>query len=569
MRRDLFLTTVITGGLLGACSTTPVATSVDLKRKSLTSGAYLQYALPQTVLVATISEIKDEGGGGGAKDVKSAAAPTIVNNVYAAAPAKAEAKPDPKAATVAANPDAKAGKKAGKAIAEAAPAAAVPKPEEDAPKLPVDCDTQRNQYLNLRGANTESIKNEGLFLNKLRALIKSEQDLSKPPFIWSDDVPEADRLVARVNAERGLAKMRDAVAGKLAASYSMECAKPLKIEVTTEIAADTKRIYALVIKDDVNSADKLAAKPDENGLLTSMTTTADEKSGEIGVAVVKSLVSFAYLVEPTAIVPTAALTAVVPAAIGGGSAARANAGQLFTRGAKPPPPPPPPKPTKVSAAPYLKFIQEAEVLEPIRPYPGLPRSYPKPPVGPLRFTLEELFTKKTVLKTFAIEVSCPSTVGRQDKSDIESEGVMVSALVSCKLTTELTPGDGPSDSLPDPRTSYFSAWDARYPIALPLNRTALVSRTTTYAFNQGRQTSVEYDKPSDGLAAAALPGTIIFGAISGLSNAIQGRTGISKDETDRIKARANLYDAQAGLYDSQVKAMTAKSALESKATEPQ
>lgn len=553
--------------LLGACSTTSVATSVDLTKEAAPPGAYIQYALPQTVLVATITEVGDGDGGGAKPDKAAPASPAIVNNVYAAAPTPAKedpkpAKPDPKAKVAKAPAKAPAGKApaAKPAVQPAADAAA--KGDETPAKLPLDCKVQKSDYLRLSTANKDFIDAEKAFLRRLKGLIKFDPDLSKPALILRTDVPEANRLMDKIKADRVQAEGRDPIAAQTLADYTKNCAKPLKIDVTTEVAADTSHVYALVIKDDANSADKLTAKPDENGLLTSLTTTADEKSGEIAVAAVKSLVSFAYLVDPAALVPAAALQTMAPAVatVVASAPTENNHTYSYVPGKPKPKPKPKPEPPKlVPAAAYLEFIEEAENRKPVHAYPDLPRAYPKAPVGPLRFGVSD---KPTILlDTFSIEVKCSTPKAKGMTIPPESNGVLVSSLVPCQLTTKLKEARDQGQD-PPARTAYFSAWDPSVPVALPLNRTALVPRTTTYAFSQGRQTSADYDKPSDGLAAATLPGTIILGAISGLSSAIQGRQSVTDAETARIKARASLYDAQAGLYDSQVKAMTAKAGLE-------
>lgn len=97
-----------------------------------------------------------------------------------------------------------------------------------------------------------------------------------------------------------------------------------------------------------------------------------------------------------------------------------------------------------------------------------------------------------------------------------------------------------------------------------------MSRTTTYTFDQGRLTAADYDKPSDALAAAALPGTIIFGAVNELSKAIQGRQGVTKDQADLLDAKAKVYTAQAGILDAKAKVIKAQEDFDKAAekTEP-
>jgi hypothetical protein len=549
----LITTSCLSALLLGGCATSPIVTSVDLAQGPPPEGSYIQYALPQTILVATISEVS----GGGDKPAAATPTPTVVNNVYAAPDKTAAAAPAAGAADAKAAKGAKADPKAAKA--DAAPA-------KDPPKLAFDCKVLKDDYFRLSDANDAFRADEVKSLAGLETLTKGDT-------IPAAKVKQANDYVSRATAARADAAKRDAVAAQLVSDYEAACAKPLKIDVTAELATDSTRTYALVIKDDENSSDKLTAKPDENGLLTSVTTTADDKTGDIIVATAKSLVSVVYALDPTALVPTLALDKLAlpavaaappaPAPVGGGAG-----GAGGHNVAAPPKPPRKPAPKAVSTAKYHAFIFEARQLKPTHAYPVLKRQFPKAPSGPLRFSLTDFDGGKlTLLKTFSLQLDCASLKPVRATPSPTYSGVMVSTLTPCKLTTALVPRDGtPGDDEPVAQQAYFSAWNSRQPIPMPLNRTSLVSRTTTYGFSQGRVTSADYDKSSDALAAATLPGTIITGAISGLSTAIQGRQGVTKAEADRLNAQASVYTAQAALLDAKVKAAQSQDALEKAAS---
>jgi hypothetical protein len=87
-------------------------------------------------------------------------------------------------------------------------------------------------------------------------------------------------------------------------------------------------------------------------------------------------------------------------------------------------------------------------------------------------------------------------------------------------------------------------------LRLDIDRTLFVKRETTIVFSQGSPTSVHVVKPSEGLAIAQLPLTVATAAIDAPIEGLTKRQALVTAETNYLDAQAGQIDAQTKLQSS-------------------
>jgi hypothetical protein len=88
-------------------------------------------------------------------------------------------------------------------------------------------------------------------------------------------------------------------------------------------------------------------------------------------------------------------------------------------------------------------------------------------------------------------------------------------------------------------------------LRVDIDRTAFVTRETTIMFDKGELTSVSVKKDSEALAVAKLPADIVDAYVSGVTNALTNRQHIDEAQTNLINAQANEINAKAALEKAQ------------------
>jgi hypothetical protein len=496
----------------GGCSTTSVVQSAPITSQ-MTADAlgrgrpYLNYFLPQTVLIATVKEKSD----GSDKDDKENGPTATVNNAITID--GKDVKPD------------KTDKK----------------DDADA-EAPVDCKKTARAFDGVRQAHAIYLADRKI---DLKGLDDDAAWMDRAMRLRPRDGAAIEKRLAAANLALDAVQSADekdrtrlVQVAKLAATINVACKPQWKVEVSTVVVPDRQHPYALLLQDDDFSADTVSAKVDASGLLTSVSTTADEKSGEALAGIAKSLGTIVGTLSPVTVpAPAKAL----PPAPGATSALEF----AYVRA-----------PLEARIA---KFHQRLAALERLD-LPGLIAELPKPPANPFRFTVAELDGKTTPLGEtgFSLAVSCSAVPGALTRgAEIPPrtasgtpyraaiEGVAISTPRACEVIAQKQ-GE---EAGPHPVWSVL-ALDSAAPSEGYLLRTQLIKRGSVYTLDGGRVTEVSSDKPSTGLAVVALPGTVIGGLFSGVVSGIQGPQGMYKAQADYLNAKASVYSAQAALEDA-------------------
>jgi len=581
---------VALAALLTACQTTSVVTTAPLETATGPAPegrAYLTYPLATTLFTVAIKK----------------GAP--------AAPA-AEAKPTPTNTNTV-------------TIENIIAPAGAPAKKEDAKPPAVDAcidiraayERQRQKKIDLILAYREQSAVRDERLAKLKTLVDG-------PDGSLNDPREQASARALVEASEKVIKEDEAIiaaAGTIASRYRVgECRTAITIEVTRQIVPDPQRVMALYVRDARLSADKVTVKLDANGFPLAVSSTADDKTGEVVVAAIKSLASVAGY------------------ASGGGGfqgmKAGPGAGDSWFRGFRPLSP----GDAAAGGSKRGKAIPEEEFRAWLRAKvakieawapANLATLEPPLPEEPLRILISDLVGEggKTgwiqVYGDYFLGVRCspmptvggsPDVNGKPVPSPAAIGGLAASLQRSCEALVLRAPGGSfPADSeamaagpggvdepisegvidleedsgeiAVDPVAvaeaaasaggpavflgrTFFLAADSRRSRAVPVTRSSLIARTDSYEFSDGRVTSMAYEKPSDALALASLPFNAIGGIVSGLSTALQGRQSMIKAEADLITAQASVIEARTGELKARTDYEAAQQARAVEGTDP-
>lgn len=508
--------------VLSGCATNSVVTTTKVDDK-LTSQAlaertaYLPYFLPQSVFVVTM---KKAGGAGG--DDKKETPPVNVSNTITIQGGTATAKKDPPAK------------------ANAAEA-----------KKPV-CDMLKESYNKQRDEQGAFAAQWGE--RRAALLTISQGELKKPK-----EKVAARKAYDALKGDIEKANLRVADAEKLGKSIAEACPEKISIDVSMEVIPDTDASYMLLLEDRAVSSDKLAAKTDDHGLLTSISTTADDKTGETIVAGLKSLGTVIGAASPLDLNGFGGLSITPPPALPSAAAALVDGNDTF-------------------ADDFRKAVRK--LLEDSKEVPGLlPELGLKLPQHPLRFTLRELLSdrnltgKATLAATsYRLDLACSGLPGSLTPDDPDptprngqtarraaSQGAFMATPRSCEVVVDKVDAKAVAAAGSVERQRFFvTVVDSRAPLQAPLLRSRFVARSNSYEFKDGRLTSVTYDKPSTAAAAVALPGAAVGAIFGGLVTGIQGPQGATKAQADYLDAQAAVYKSKAALIEAQVKAKKAE-----------
>ncbi len=507
--------------LLSACSTTSVVTSTKVEAEASAEKlgkrtVYLNYFLPQSVLTVSL---KKAGGGG---DDKKDTPPTVTNTntitIQNGKPMEKPREPKPEAA-----------------------AAAEPDPKKTA------CDMLREGYKKEREAQIQFVAN---WPNRIAEL----QAVASGRLVTAAEQEAALKAYNALVADVATANARVDKAALLAQGLNDACPVKVAIEVTLSVEPDTNEPYALLVEDDDASADTVSAKVDAKGLLTSVSTTADERTGTIVTASLKSVGTVLGAFSP------GDLKAIGDAKVLGVSGLTRDGGRAGG--------PDPAFPQKFRAQ-VAELAGKAPMM--------IPELGPKLPDYDLRYRVSELLPKDATTggirfaqTGYGMHLTCSAMPGDQAPDEPEQkgakrlkakQGVLVSLPRACDIVVgKVTQGSDAPKSLAnytEQRRTFASVVDSRYPLRAPLLRTQLITRKHGYEFVDGRITSVIYEKPSSTEAAVALPGAAVGALFSGVVSGIQGPQSVTKAQAERLDAQAAAYTAEAALIEARTKAQDA------------
>ena len=363
----------------------------------------------------------------------------------------------------------------------------------------------------------------------------------------------ATYLAAKTALAKDNGRVRDAEAQST--KVVAACEVKLMISLTNEVIADRDHPYALLMADDAWSSDKVSAKLDAKGMLTAISTTADDKTTEALTEAASAIGVIYGTLNPLGAGNFQQLsglkTQVSPlAGVGGWKTFGFESEGIGD-------------PEDAFRIALQKALKELVTKTPT-PLPTIKlRSLPD---HPFRFRMKDILDLKAGQGLgdtgYFLQAKCSPAPGdlkrsaqppgSSDKSlNAASMGVMMSSPRTCELTVAKAEVGGTPDYVNGDK-SWVSLLDSGSPMEVFLPRTRLINRPTSYAFKEGQLTELSYEKPSTVAAAVALPGKIIGGLFSGLVSGIQGPGGA-------YGAQAKYLDAQAAVYTSQAALIKAKS----------
>lgn len=300
----------------------------------------------------------------------------------------------------------------------------------------------------------------------------------------------------------------------------------LQLEALAHVRSSSSLLFGLELQGGVLSDDALKIEAGTDGLLTSVSATADDQSGA-------AIVNVATLIGR--------LTAPFP-----------------------PAPPPPPSGTeslvrmrsaaadrcRLSALSAAARLAEMEKRLTCVDLDGLkilvadlaiqPRTYPDyrpddPP--PARYSLSEL-KAGVEYEGVSLVADCvePSPLIRTARM----EGLVVATPTPCQLFALESP-DGPITQ----RFS-FIGMSEEHLMVVPVDRADLVKNTTSLAFRDGMVATVEVSRPSQGAAALGLPARMINGLVSGVTQAFKDSEAIEEARVAQMEAETARISAEAG-----------------------
>ena len=383
------------------------------------------------------------------------------------------------------------------------------------------CDGFKKNYSDLAQRYATNVVQLSTDIASFREELTAKNLVVEPTRLPADLLPRAQALSGRRKSLDALYRQAIAMANQVRAT----CKIAISVNITQDVAGDEKHDYRAYVRDDGWSHITLKAKTGANGLLTSLTTTAEDATGAIVLSAVQTLMSFEGTLGPS------------PGYAG---------------------PPPnydvdyqdPIKRMTEFAPPTLPSVDALIVI----------------PKDPKVVKLTEI-VGKTLEVGGGVELTAtcgapPRTAQITQSSDEIVDGLATSAQRSCVLTANW------SDGLRHQKRVPVNALDSSITVALPVPQTRLVSRPTTYSFEGGRLTQVEYDKPSTVLAAVTLPGKALTDGVTALSQAIVGRKSVAQSRADELQAQAAIVSARAKLLAAEADLAKSEAAAGSAGAKP-
>lgn len=249
-------------GTTSLVSSVPVAQDTAFPTKPSTAQAksgpgYLTYYLPQTVLSVKLSAKKAAAGGDDGKDDKTTTSSSAtVTNTVTITGAKAEEQTDK-------------GDKPGASGDKAAPMSV--------------CDQLKARYDYLQATHA------AFTIQRLKDL-DAAAGLALGPLSTDKQRADAKAAIDAIGNAGLIDNERVGMAWPIGKAFvDRACSVTVSVELTVLAQADTSKAYRLHLRDDSSSADSFTMKLDAQGLLSSVSTTADDKSADVATGAVKSL----------------------------------------------------------------------------------------------------------------------------------------------------------------------------------------------------------------------------------------------------------------------------------------
>jgi hypothetical protein len=521
--------------LLSACETTSVVSSAKVgaptrigdnkdKKGPVHTQAYLSYFLPQSVLTVSI---KAEGASAPDKDTPQTT--VSVTNTITIDNGKAVTKPAPP------------------------PAAASPEPDLKT----ASCESLRKQFNDLRDKQFKFVAEWPVLSSNLSRNLSQLED---GDLANRARMKEAEKAYTALESRMKEANQRLKEAEIIGKTFNDLCPVTVALDVKVAVEPDTQNPYLLLIPDAATSTDKVKAKISASGLLTSISTTADEKSGDILVESFRSLGVVAGTFSPF----------------------NETFGQLYIpeknlRG------------TEYTVSSVFKsnsswtdrFREKAEEILKNKPPEQIPNLGPKLPKYDLRFPIRDIIAAgedvggaRLAETGYGLLLTCSKLSTMEGQGEVvgtASPGLLVSQPRACEIRVgKLKPNQAPSgkESFEETRTLTATLVDSRAPRIAPLLRTRFVTRTSEYEFVDGQIISADYSKPSSALAFVSLPVSAVSALLSGVTSGLTGRQSAVDAQAKLLQAKAAVYNAEASLIEARSKAKSAADAAEKSASAP-
>jgi hypothetical protein len=306
--------------------------------------------------------------------------------------------------------------------------------------------------------------------------------------------------------------------------------EPVRLEALAYVRPSSELLFGLELHGGTMSNDTLKVETGPNGMLTSVTASANDQSGA-------ALLSVATLIgrlmggpdEPAFIPPPP------PPGDAGGSLTRPmTAAERCRLSALP-------ASTRLAEMEKrlvcvdlsgLKTLFEDILFRPSRYYDMRPE-IPPPPV---RYSIAQL-KAGVEYEGMSLRVECVEPVAIN--LAVRSNGIVVAAPTPCQLVA--------SDFEDDDRTHRFSfiGMSEDYLVVVPVERADLVNNTTTLNFQNGMITTVDASRPSVGAAAIGLPGQLINSFVSGFTSAFTDSAKIENARVAQMTAETERLNAEA------------------------
>lgn len=369
--------------------------------------------------------------------------------------------------------------------------------------------------------------------------------------------------LARLRTLSGLASAaRGAEAVALRAEDRVDERCPVeqpRLEALSYVRPSPQLLFGLQLGGGMMSNDTLTIETSPDGLLTSITASADDQSGTAVVETATLIGRFSVSGSSVAgVVPDVSAgfsaAAAAAAAAGGGSSGWLSQLRPGLAAVAPPPPPPPP-PTaaercRIAALPPEAQLDRMDARLDCVDLPSLqrllqrvgypsrtfPNKRPKAPLLPERFPLTELQGRGVQYDGLTISANCMRPVS----SDLPTRapGVVVATPTPCELVIDTHDGHRP-------RRFGFTGLSARHLTVVPVERADLVRNTTDLDFRSGMVSSVDVERPSVGAAAFALPGRAVTGVVRGITDALGNSKAIEDARVAQMTAETSRIQAEA------------------------
>lgn len=165
-----------------------------------------------------------------------------------------------------------------------------------------------------------------------------------------------------------------------------------------------------------------------------------------------------------------------------------------------------------------------------------PNKRPKAPLLPERFPLTELQGRGVQYDGLTISADCMRPVSSYLPTP--APGVVVATPTPCELVIDTNDGHRP-------RRFGFTGLSARHLTVVPVERADLVRNTTDLVFRSGMISSVDVERPSVGAAAFALPGRAVSGVVRGITDALGNSKAIEDARVAQMTAETSRIQAEA------------------------